>query len=481
MKYKPVLRILGIFLMLHSLGLLPPMAISIYMDDGHIRDFLYPFVFTLGAGILLWWPHRHAIQDLRRHEGFLIVAGFWLLLSAVSALPFMIGPHLDFFDAFFEAASAFTTTGATVITGLDDLPKSVLFYRQELQWLGGMGIIVLAVAVLPLLGMGGMQLYRAETTGPFKEEKLTPRIAHTARSFVLIYLGMTVACAVAYALAGMSGFDAIAHSLSTISTGGFSTYDASMGHFKSLSIELIAGFFMLMGALNFSVHYLAIHRLELRHYLDNPETRTFIAIVASVILLCALNLTFNYTYPDFLTALRHSTFTTISVITSTGYTTENFAVWPVFLPVLLIFISFVGGCAGSTAGGMKVIRFMLLFKQGQREIIRLIHPAIVKPIKIGKRVVTDEVSRGVWGFFALYVAIFTLVMLILMAGGADQVTAFAAVATTLNNLGPGLGEVTSNFQTVPDWQKLLLSLCMLLGRLELFTLIILFMPSFWRR
>ncbi|MFO7604420.1 MAG: TrkH family potassium uptake protein [Gammaproteobacteria bacterium] len=481
MQYKPVLRVLGVFLMLHSLGLLPPLAISVSLQDGHWRDFFYTFLLSLGGGFLLWWSFRQAKHELRRHEGFLIVASFWLVLSAVSAIPFILGPHLNFFDAFFEATSAFTTTGATVITGLDELPKSVLFYRQELQWLGGMGIIVLAVAVLPLLGMGGMQLYRAETTGPFKEEKLTPRIAHTARSFILIYLGMTLLCALAYIIAGMSVFDAVAHSLSTVSTGGFSTYDASMGHFNSLSIELIAGFFMLMGAVNFSLHYLAIHKLHLRAYFASPETRVFLAIIASVVLLCALTLTFHQTYPDFLTSLRHATFTTISIITSSGYTTENFAAWPVSLPVLLIFISFVGGCAGSTAGGMKVIRFILLFKQGHREIIRLIHPAIVMPIKVGRRVVSDEVTKGVWSFFALYVAIFTLVMLVLMAGGADQVTAFAAVATTLNNLGPGLGEVSSNFQSVPDWQKLLLSLCMLLGRLELFTLIIFFMPAFWRR
>jgi len=481
MEYKQILRIIGVFLVLHSLALLPPIGIALYDDDGQVHDFVDTLIVTLGSGSLLWFMFRNARGELGRHSGFLIVAAFWLVLSATSAIPFILGPHLEFVDAFFEAASAFTTTGATVISGLDLLPRSVLFYRQELQWFGGMGIIVLAVAIMPLLGMGGMQLYRAETPGPFKDEKLTPRIAHTAQSFWLIYLGLTVLCVVFYMLFGLSFFDAVTHSFSTISTGGFSIHDASISHYQNLGIELVTEVFMMMGAINFSVHYLAIRKRDLMSYWHNSEIRVFLGIVAITILISASLLRFYDTYPDFFTALRHSAFQTISVITSTGYTTENFAAWPSMLPVLLIFISFIGGCSGSTAGGMKVIRFMLLWKQGYRTLLLLIHPSMIRPIKLFGRVVPESVTSGVWGFFALYVAIFAFAMLLLMTSGTDQVTAFSAVATTMNNLGPGLGEVSSNFQVMNDWQKVIMILCMILGRLELFTLLVILSPSFWRR
>lgn len=481
MQLPALLRIVGIFLIFHSFGLLPPIFVSFYYADGQLLDFVYPIIFTFVSGLLLWFPFRSNTTDLRRHEGFLIVAAFWFILSAVSALPFVIGPHLDFVDSFFEAASAFTTTGATVISGLDNLPKSILFYRQELQWLGGMGIIVLAVAVLPLLRMGGMQLYRAETPGPLKDEKLTPRIAHTARIFWIIYLLMTAGCALSYWIAGMTFFDAVCHSMSTVSTGGFSTHDASIGYFKSFPIEMITIVFMYLGAINFTMHYLALHKRTLSNYFTNPEVQVFTLIILAVIIIGSIKLFFTDTYPHFSDAIRHTAFITMSVITSTGYSTENFSVWPSFIVTMLFFISFIGGCSGSTAGGMKVIRFILLAKQGYREIIRLIHPSIVIPLKLKGRVYEESVLSGVWGFFALYVAVFSVVMLILMAGGVDQVTAFSAVATSMNNLGPGLGEVSINFQHISDWHKFILAICMLLGRLELFTLIILLTPSFWRR
>ncbi len=481
MQFKALSRIIGVFLIFHSLGLLPPIFVSIYYSDGQLLDFLYPLMFSLICGVSLWGPFRHDTSELRRHEGFLVVAAFWFILSTLSALPFIIGPHLNFADSFFEAASAFTTTGATVVTHLDNLPRSLLFYRQELQWLGGMGIIVLAVAILPLLRMGGMQLYRAETPGPLKDEKLTPRIAHTARIFWLIYLFMTLICASSYWLAGMTLFDAICHSMSTVSTGGFSTHDASIGYFNSFSIELITILFMYLGALNFSIHYLAIYTKNFRCYLTNPEIQIFTLIIILVILITSLKLYFDHTYPTFTETLRHTTFLTVSIISSTGYTTENFTIWPLFVITLFFFISFIGGCSGSTAGGMKIIRFILLVKQGYREIIRLIHPSIVMPLKIKGRAYEDSVLSGVWGFFSLYVAVFSLVMLVLMAGGLDQVTAFSAVATSMNNLGPGLGGVSENFQHIDDWQKLTLAVCMLLGRLELFTVLILLTPAYWRR
>jgi trk system potassium uptake protein TrkH len=480
MQYTAVARILGIFLTLHSFGLIPPLLISLQSGDGQLMDFIIPLMFTLGSGALLWGIFRNQKQELRRREGFLIVAAFWLVLSAFSALPLMIGGHLNFVDAFFEATSAFTTTGATVMTGLDTTAKSVLFYRSELQWIGGMGIIVLAVAVLPLLGVGGMQLFRAETPGPFKDEKLTPRIAHSAQHFWVIYIGLTLACSIGYVLSGMSVFDAVTHSFSTLSTGGFSTHDASIAYFNSLPIEIITEVFMFLGALNFSIHFLVFRRLNLTYYFTNPEILAFILIVTVSILIVTCLLFFQDVYTSFFTALRHSAFTTISVITSTGYTTQNFAAWPAMLPVFLLFISFIGGCSGSTAGGMKVIRILLLFKQGYRELLQLIHPAMVRPVKIAGRPIPATATMGIWGFFAWYVAVFVLAMLLLMAGGMDQVTAFSAVTTCINNMGPGLGQVAVNFQSIDEYQKVILSLCMLIGRLEIFTLLVLLSPTFWK-
>jgi len=480
MQYAAIARILGIFLILHSIGLIPPLLISLDSGDGQYMDFVYPLMFTLGSGGLIWFMFRNAKHELRRREGFLIVAAFWLVLSAFSALPLMIGTHLSFVDAFFEATSAFTTTGATVMTDLDHTAKSVLFYRSELQWLGGMGIIVLAVAVLPLLGVGGMQLFRAETPGPFKDEKLTPRIAHSAQHFWLIYIGLTVACTIGFALSGMSLFDAITHSFSTLSTGGFSTHDASMAYFHSLPIEIICEVFMFLGALNFSIHFLAFRRMNIVYYFTNPEAMAFALIVGVSILIVTLVLYFDHSYGSFFTDLRHSAFTTISVITSTGFTTQNFSIWPSMLPAFLMFISFIGGCSGSTAGGMKVIRVMLLFKQGFRELLQLIHPAMVRPVKIAGRPIPAPATMGIWGFFAWYVAVFVLAMLLLMLGGMDQVTAFSAVTTCINNMGPGLGQVAANFQAIDDYQKIILSMCMLIGRLEVFTLLVLLSRSFWK-
>lgn len=481
MRKKALLRLIGVFLVFHSLGLLPPILVSNYYADGQVLDFFYPFLFSLISGLLLWFPNRKIKSELLRHEGFIVVSVFWFLLTAVSAIPFIIGPHLNFADSFFESASAFTTTGATVISRLDSLPRSILFYRQELQWLGGMGIIVLAVAVLPLLRMGGMQLYRAEIPGPMKDEKLTPRIAHTTQIFWLIYLAMTALCASAYWIAGMSLFDAISHSMSTVSTGGFSTHDASIAYFKSVPIELITIFFMYMSAINFSMHYFVLHKKGLRFYFSNPEIRVFTFLCLGAIIIVTLKLYFDNKYPDFFNTLRHAAFITISIITSTGYTTETFSAWTPFITTLLFFLSFIGGCSGSTAGGMKVIRLMLLVKQGYHEMLKLIHPNIVLPLKIKNRSYSDAVANGVWGFFALYVAVFSIAMLVMMASGVTQVTAFSAVASAMNNLGPGLGNISASFQPLSDLNKYVLAFCMLLGRLELFTILILLSPAFWRR
>lgn len=482
MQVATIIRFLGLLLMLFSLTMVPPLAVSFIYEDGGGTAFFTTFLISLVTGFSLYFPNRGSRAELKIRDGFLIVVLFWTVLSLFGTIPFLLtdGLNLSLANAVFESFSGLTTTGATVISGLDDLPHAILFYRQQLQWLGGMGIIVLAVAILPMLGIGGMQLYRAETPGPMKDNKLTPRIAGTAKALWYIYLGLTVACALSYWLAGMSPFDAIAHSFSTVAIGGFSPHDASIGYFESNAIELICSFFMLVAGINFALHFVAFKRLSVRPYLKDPECKSYVLFLSSIALCCILVL-FAYGVFDFSDSVVKGIFHTVSIATTTGFATTEFHTWPIFLPILLILASFAGGSAGSTAGGMKIIRVLLLFKQGLREIKRLIHPNGVFLIKLGKESVTDRVVQSVWGFFATYVAIFVILMLILIGNGLDQVTAFSAVAACMNNLGPGLGEVALNYNSIPDLSKYVLSFAMLLGRLEIFTLLVLFTPYFWRR
>ncbi|HED16227.1 MAG TPA: potassium transporter [Gammaproteobacteria bacterium] len=480
MHITAIVRIWGFFSIGFSLAMLPPIAISIGYNDGEAKHFIAAMALILVPGIIFWAISRRHSGELATRDGFIVVALFWAGISMLAAWPFMLGAHLNFVDAMFEAVSAVTTTGATVITGLDNLPPSLLFYRQELQWLGGMGMIVLAVAILPMLGVGGMQLYRAEAPGPFKEEKMTPRLAHTARLVWMIYLAMTVANALAYWLAGMSPFDAISHSLSTVSTGGFSTHDESLGYFHSSTIEAIAIVFMLLGAINFSVHYLAWHNRRLSEYLRNTEVRTFLLFVLAMIIFVGLILRTSGQYETLPPSIRNATFEVVSVVTSTGFGTVDFSHWPVFLPTLLIIISFVGGCGGSTAGGMKVMRVHLLVRQVMSEVTLLIHPQAVVPVRIGKRIMDTRTTEAVRGFLSVYVATFVVLMLLMMLAGLDQVSAFSAIATCMNNLGPGLGQVASTFSDVSDMGKIVSMVAMLLGRLEIFTILVLLAPEFWR-
>jgi trk system potassium uptake protein TrkH len=337
------------------------------------------------------------------------------------------------------------------------------------------------VAVLPMLGIGGMQLYRAEAPGPLKEEKLTPRLAETARALWGIYVALTLACALGYRLAGMDLFDAVAHSLSTVSTGGFSTHDASIGYFHSTSVEAVAIVFMLLAAINFGVHFAVLHRRDPLHWLRDVESRSFLIFVFAVTICVGLILRLQGGYQNWHPSLRDATFEVVSVVTSTGFGTVDFSHWPEMLPVLLILISFVGGCGGSTAGGMKVMRVLLLLRQGALEVRRLIHPRAFHPLRLGRRIVDDRLMQSVWGFFAVYVATFTLLDMLMIQAGLDKISAFAAVATCMNNLGPGLGQVAYNFQTVSDFGKVVGVLAMLLGRLEVFTILVLMSPYFWRR
>lgn len=483
MNLPVVQRILGLLLMMFSVTMLPPVAVSLLYGDAAWAPFVYGFLLTLAAGAALWAPVRRAREELRLRDGFLVVASFWLVLGAFGSAPLLFSaePTMTFTEAVFESMSGLTTTGATVLTGLDGLPKSILYYRQQLQWLGGMGIIVLAVAVLPMLGVGGMQLYRAESPGPVKDTKLTPRITETAKALWYLYLAFTAICALCYWLAGMDVFDAVCHSFSTVAIGGFSPHDLSIGHFQSTPIDLIAIVFMFLAGINFSLHFFAWRYNRVSHYFADPEFRAYSFILASLSVVAVATLWWSGVYDTAGEAATHGLFQVVSIATTTGYTTANYAAWPGALPVMLILASFVGGCAGSTAGGIKVIRALLIYKQGGREIARLIHPSAEIPVKLGNRAVPHRVVDAVWGFFAIYVVVFGVMMMALLATGLDQVTAFSAVAATLNNLGPGLGDVASGFMTVSSPGQWVAILAMVLGRLEIFTLLVLVTPTFWRR
>ncbi len=482
MQYKNIIRILGLLVALLSVTMLPPALISLIYRDGGGLPFILAFLWCIITGFIAWYPNRYEKTDLKAREGFLIVVLFWLVLASFSAIPLMLleQPNLSTTDAFFESFSGLTTTGATILNHIEGLPHAVLWYRQQLQWLGGMGIIVLAVAVLPMLGIGGMQLYRAETPGPVKDSKMTPRIADTAKHLWYIYLGLTIACAVAYWLAGMSGFDAICHAFSTIAIGGFSTHDASMGYFNSPTINLVCVFFLLIAGVNFALHYAAVQSRSLKSYIFDPEFKVFIGIQIGLTLICFTVLLSSGTYQDADQAFDQALFQSVSISTTAGFATTSFADWPTLLPMLLIFSSFIGGCAGSTGGGMKVVRVVLLYLQGLRELNKLVHPKAIFSIKLGRKVLPDRVVEAVWGFFSAYAAVFVICMLLLLAAGMDDITAFTAVAACINNLGPGLGEVAANFSSINDMSKWVLIMAMLFGRLEIFTLLVLFTPAFWR-
>ncbi len=468
--------------MVFSLTMVLPMAVGLIYRETSDFAFLIAFGITLFTGLTVWYPVRNSKQELRTRDGFLITAIFWSVLGLFGALPFYLNSALNLssVDAIFESISGLTTTGATVITGLDALPRSILFYRQQLQWLGGMGIIVLAVAILPMLGIGGMQLYRAETPGPIKDSKLTPRITETAKALWYIYASLTLCCMLAYWAAGMSFFDAICHSFSTIAIGGFSTHDASFAYFDSALIETVGIVFMVLSGINFALHFTAWQKRGIYHYLVDPEVRFYLFILVSVSLVTCFILITSGTYQPS-NAVRLALFEVVSIATTSGFSAADFAYWPSLLPFLLFLTAFAGGCAGSTGGGMKVIRVLLLTKQGWREIKRLIHPSATFTIKLGSNPVPERVIESVWGFFSIYMLVFVFMLMALLATGIDQVSAWTAVGATLNNLGPGLGDVAAHYGDINDTAKWILCFSMLLGRLEVFTLIVIFSPMFWRK
>jgi len=481
MQIKSVIRILGLLLMLFSLAIIPPVIVSLIYQDNETWSFFYAGILIFVSGLLLWLPAAQAKTDLKLRDGFIIVVLFWFVLSSFASLPMILSESLNITitNAIFESVSGLTTTGATILNEIDTLPESILFYRQYLQWLGGLGIIVLAVAVLPMLGVGGMQLYKAEVAGPIKN-KITPRITETAKWLWIVYLSMTVLCGLSYYLAGMTIFDSICHSFSTIAIGGFSTHNESFGFYNNQWIELVAIIFMVAAGLNFSLHYLAFKNKSIDPYKDDNESYSFIFITIFISILTIFYLYQINSEISFREIIKN-VFYAVSISTTTGFTNSDYLNYAGFLPILLILFSFIGGCAGSTAGGMKVIRVILLLKQGYRELVRLVHPNSKIKVKVGNTAINERTLETIWGFFAIYVFVFLTVMLLLMFSGLDFLTSFSAVAATINNLGPGQGEVLNNYSNLTDTNKWILSFSMIVGRLEIFTLLVIFTPDFWKK
>jgi len=483
MQLSIVSKTIGLLLMVFSLAQVPPIIVDLIYSEGEYYSFLFSFALTVLGGLILWWPFKNVKKDFRLREGVLIVVCFWIVLSLFGTLPFLITDsirNLSFSDAFFESMSGLTTTGATVLSQLDDLPKSILFYRQQLQWLGGMGIIVLAVAILPLLGVGGMELYHAESSG-ISKDRLTPKLRNTAIALWKIYVSLTVVCAIAYCLSGMSIFDAISHSFSTVAIGGFSTHDGSIGFFNSASIEMIAMIFMFLAGINFSLHFVAWNNRSLVDYIKDSEFKTYamVLICSSIIVIFALSL--NGQYDSANETVRYGLFQTISIATTTGFTSQNYSSWPAAIPFFLITMSFIGACVGSTGGGIKVVRILVMFRLGMKEIHKFIRPNAQVSVKLNKSSINEKALVSVLGFFSLYAISFFIILILLMFAGLDQVTAYSATAATMNNLGPGLGDVAQNYGLVSETAKWILSFSMLIGRLEVLTIIAIFHRAFWRQ
>jgi trk system potassium uptake protein TrkH len=479
-----VVNVLGLMLVVFSVTYLVPLAASWIYDDGTLPDFLMAMVWTSAIGFLMWLLTRRYKGELSVRHGYLLVVAMWTAMPAVATLPLMLVINgLSFTDAYFETMSGLTTTGATVLVGLDYLPPAINIWRCELQWVGGMGIIVLAVAILPLLGVGGRQLFKAETPGPMKDNALTPRIAETARNLWLVYLTITLACIASLKWAGMNWLDAVCHAFSAMSTGGFSTHDASIGYFNSPSIELVLMVFMILAAMNFATHFLVWRTKSIKPYQHDTEAVSMIALILASCLGIALFLWWRNIYPSFWTALRYTSFNLVSMATDSGFASADFGRWPIFAPMWMLLLSCIAASSGSTGGGIKMVRTMILFKQAGREFLKLLHPAVVNPMKIGGKVVPNNIVFAVLGFIFLYFMTVATLTFALLISGLDFISAFSAIIACINNAGPGLGVVgpASNYGALTDFQTWVCTIAMLVGRLEIFTVLILFTPQFWRR
>ncbi len=479
-----VIHALGMMLIVFSAAYILPILTSFIYNDGTLLDFVLAMAMTLVSGCLMWLLTRRHKGELSIRHGYLLVVTMWTAMPAFATLPLLLViPELSFTDAYFETMSGMTTTGATVLTGLDHLPPAINIWRHELQWLGGLGVIVLAVAILPLLGVGGRQLFKAETPGGMKGAALTPRIADTARNLWVVYVLITLACIASLKLAGMSWFDAVCHAFSATGLGGFSTHDASIGYFNSPLIEFVLMVFMLLAVVNFATHFMAWRGRSLRGYSRDTEAVAAVSLIVASCFGLALFLWWQNVYPGFWTALRHASFNMVSIGASSGYASTDYSQWPIFAPVWMLFIGCVAASSGSTGGGIKMIRTLILFKQAGREFLKLLHPAAVSPMKIGGQVVPNQIVFAVLGFIFLYLMSILTLTFILLISGLDFMTAFSAVLACINNFGPGLGQVgpAGNYAGLTDFQTWVCAWAMLLGRLEIFTVLILFTPGFWRR
>lgn len=484
-RFTVVLNLVAVVVMIFAATMLLPLGVSLAIGDrGEVAhgEALY---FTALSGALLWMLTRRAPDDeLQTRDGFLFVALVWTVLPAFATLPLIIYlPGLSFTDAYFESMSGLTATGATILTSLDALPPSLNLWRCQLQWLGGMGVIVLAVAILPLLGVGGRQILKAETPGPMKERQLTPRIAQTAKGLWYVYTLLTLLCLLGYRLSGMSWIEALSHAFSTISLGGFSSHDASFAHFDSLAVEVVAIVFMLVAGMNFGTHFLALRNSSVRPYYYDPEIRAFLAVVLGSVLALAVFLFVQGSFTDFRVALRYAAFNVVSAATTTGYATVDYSVWPLFAPLWMLLLASFSTCSLSAGGGIKMMRALLMFQQAVRELGRMVHPRALMPVKLGGHVVESQIIFAVLAYMLVYGVTITAITMLFAATGLDFLTAFSAAAGCVNNLGPGLGSVgpATNYAFLNDFQTWICTVAMLLGRLELITVFVLFTPAFWRK
>jgi len=482
-RYYPVVRVFGLLLVCFALTLLVPLIFSWWWNDGANSAYDEAFLLTLAVGVALWWPARHERRELKVRDGFLMVVLVWTVLPVFASMPLLFQLGVSFTDAYFEAMSGLTTTGSTVLSNLDTLPASINLWRGMLVWLGGMGLIVLAVAILPLLGIGGRQMFKAETPGPMKDSQLTPRMTQTAKGLWGVYAVVTLLCILSLRWAGMSWFDAVMHSFSTMGLGGFSSHDASFGHWNSPVIEAVTIVFMLLAGMNFATMFLALHGRSFQPYLRDPEARWFLAVTLASVFGIAIYLWLQGTYPNFLTALRHSAFNLVSIATTTGFASVDFNLWPAFAPLWMLFLSSFVTSAGSTGGGIKMIRAIILYKQVYRELLRAMHPNVVWPVRIGGNPVPHNILFAVLAFSFMYMTSIATLTLLLSFSGLDIVTAFSAVVASINNTGPGLNQVgpATTYEVLTDFQTWVCTFAMLLGRLEIFTLLVVLTPAFWRR
>lgn len=483
----PVLRVLGVLLVFFALSMNVPMAASWLLEDGMWQAWPSAMAVTVVLGLLLWFCMRHHKQELQPRHGVILVTLVWVCLPLSAALPMMLvynqmGLDLSFTYAYFEAVSGLTTAGSSVLSNLDTLPVSLNIWRTFLQWIGGMGILILAVAILPLLGVGGSQLFRAEAAGPVKDTKLTPRITGTAKGLWGVYAVFSVSCFVAFWLGGMTPLDAVMHMFTTVSLGGLSSHDASLAYFQSPLLEGITFVFMVAASCNFALYFVAMRKGHWRGFWQDPEMRATVGVLLAGGLLVALLLWVKGIYSP-LDALRYGMFNTVSVATTTGFVTADYLTWPVFAPVFMLILSGMATSAGSTGGGIKMMRMLILFSQARRELTRLVHPRAVQPVVMGGRVVDNRMIFAVMAFMLVYGGTIVLLSMVLMLTDLDPLTAFSAVVASVNCVGPGLGAVgpTSTYAALTDFQIWVCTLGMLLGRLEILSFLALLTPAFWRR